>query len=405
MSTGSTDTVTSVSTSAHELHPRDWNGYATLADVLPAIDDSFDRRPSTTLPIPASKDVVLLLVDGLGASLLDQHAEIAPTLTAMRASTIRAGFPATTATSITSLMSGISCGRHGIIGYAFRTDREATRGPNRQTLNALRWTLNRSTGPSALGTYVPEDVQPLGGTLVDMASRGVEVTYVMPGAYRGSGFSRAAFRADGTYIPAQSPAEIADGVSSALSVQTSRHRFVYAYWPDLDAAGHLFGPGSPQWVATLGAVDRMVADLASELPRETTLVVTGDHGMIQADNRIDIDTTDEMLKGVESVSGEMRVRQVYTRPGARDDVWSFWAGVVGDDAHLAPREQVLDEAWFGAEVTDVVAERIGDLVAVARGTTILTRSRTDPTPEVTMPGHHGAWTASEQLVPLLVRKA
>ncbi|NED62063.1 alkaline phosphatase family protein, partial [Streptomyces sp. SID10244] len=70
------------------------------------------------------------------------------------------------------------------------------------------------------------------------------------------------------------------------------------------------------WVKTLGVVDRLVADIASDLPRDATLVVTGDHGMIQADNRIDIDTTDEMLKGVEAVAGEMRVRHVYTRPGA-----------------------------------------------------------------------------------------
>ena len=44
----------------------------------------------------------------------------------------------------------------------------------------------------------------------------------------------------------------------------------------------------------------------------------------------------------------------------------------------------------------------GDLVAVARGTTILTRSLTDPELEVNMVGHHGAWTAAEQLVPVLL---
>ena len=54
------------------------------------------------------------------------------------------------------------------------------------------------------------------------------------------------------------------------------------------------------------------------------------------------------------------------------------------------------------EVTDVVAERIGDRVAVARGTTILTRSLTDPQIEVNMVGHHGAWSAAEQLVPVLM---
>ncbi|MGC5258150.1 alkaline phosphatase family protein [Gordonia sp. DT218] len=391
-----------MSESSDELHPLQWSSFATLADVLPAIDDAFEQSPTSTVPIPSSKDVVLLLIDGLGATLLDDHAEVAPTLTAMRTATIRAGFPATTATSITSLMAGAPCGSHGIIGYSFRTDRDETRGPKRRTLNALRWTFNRSDGRSALGLYVPELIQPEPGLLAEMADRGVDVTYVMPAAYRGSGFSRAAFRVEGTYIGAQIPADILAGIGDALAPSTPDHRLIYAYWPDLDAAGHLFGPGSPQWVKTLGVVDRLVADIASDLPRDATLVVTGDHGMIQADNRIDIDTTDEMLKGVEAVAGEMRVRHVYTRPGARDDVHTFWTDVLGDDAFVVPREQVLDEQWFGAEVTDVVAERIGDLVAVARGRTIITRTLADPAPEVNMPGHHGAWTAAEQLVPVLV---
>lgn len=394
--------MSSVNEVIDELHPWRWSSYATLADVLPAIDDAFTGQLSPAVPVPASKDVVLLLIDGLGDTLLSAHAEVAPTLTSLRSTIIRAGFPATTASSITSLMSGATCGSHGVIGYSFRTDREATRAPNRQLLNALRWTLDRSDGRSALDTYVPEQIQPVTGLLPEMAGRGVDVTYVMPGLYRGSGFSRAAFRADGTYRSAQNPAEILAEVRETLSTPTSGNRFVYAYWPDLDAAGHLFGPGSAQWVKTLGVVDRLVADLASALPRETTLVVTGDHGMIQAEKRFDLDTTDEMLKGVEAVAGEMRVREVYTRPGARDDVQTFWTDALGDDAHVVAREQVLDEEWFGIEVTDVVAERIGDLVAVARGSTILTRSLTDPEIEVNMAGHHGAWSAAEQLVPVLM---
>ncbi|MFW0793217.1 nucleotide pyrophosphatase/phosphodiesterase family protein [Gordonia sp. CPCC 205515] len=387
-----------------ELHPREWDGYATLADVLPAIDDAFARQPSPFVPIPSSQHVVVLLIDGLGDQLLARHAEIAPTLTAMRAGTLRAGFPATTATSITSLMAGTQCGQHGIIGYSFLPEEDSDFRRKRRTLNALRWTFDTSDGPSATSRYVPERIQPLPGLLSEMARRGVEVSYVMPASYRGSGFSRAAFRVDGRYLDATTPADIVSGVADVLAPRTPRHRLIYAYWPDLDMTGHIFGPGSPQWVSTLAAADRLVADLAAELPRDATLVVTGDHGMVQADNRIDIDTTDGMLGGVSVVAGEMRVRQIYTRSGARDDVQAFWSDVVGDHAHIVAREQVLDEGWFGSEVTDVVAQRIGDLVAVARDTTLLTRSLTDPAPEVTMAGHHGAWTLDEQLVPLLVQQ-
>ncbi|MGV9709923.1 alkaline phosphatase family protein [Gordonia sp. NPDC003424] len=387
-----------------ELHPREWRHYATLADVLPAIDDAFDGASPGLVPVPPSQNVVLLLIDGLGDQLLTRHATVAPTLTALRKTTIRAGFPATTATSITSLMAGAECGRHGIIGYSFLPEEDSDFRRKRRTLNALRWTLDTSVGRTAINRYEPERIQPLGGRLAAMAERGVDVCYVMPMAYRGSGFSRAAFRVEGTYSGATTPDQILSGVTEALAREPSGPRFIYAYWPDLDMVGHLFGPGSPQWVTTLGVVDRLVADLAASLPRDTTVVVTGDHGMIQADNRIDIDTTDGMLNGVTAIAGEMRVRQVHTLTAARDTVLATWRELVGDHAHVVPRDQVLDERWFGSSVTDVVAQRIGDVVAVARDTTILTRGLTDPEPEVTMTGHHGAWTLDEQLVPLLVHK-
>ncbi|GAC68340.1 alkaline phosphatase family protein [Gordonia soli] len=384
-----------------EVHPRVWADHPTLADVLPAIGTALGGL-APALPIPTARDVVLLVVDGLGDVLLEQHRESAPSLTALRAGTVRAGFPATTATSITSLMSGTACGSHGIIGYSFRTARDQTAGRERRTLNALRWTLDRSDGTSALDTYEPEAIAPHPGTIADLAARGVEITYAMPSAYRGSGFSRAAFRAVGEHVGAQTPTELRTAIIELLRTHSTAPRFVYAYTPDLDAYGHLFGPGSPQWVEALGVVDRMVADVAAELPSDAVLVVTGDHGMIQADNRIDLDTVGGALTGVEAVAGEMRVRHVYTRPGALDDVHARWTSIVGDHAHLVRREQALDEAWFGGEVTDVIAERVGDLVAVARDTTILTRSLSEPTLEVEMPGHHGAWTAAEQFVPLLV---
>ncbi len=54
------------------------------------------------------------VIDGLGgATLLEQYADFAPTLRELTATTLRAGFPATTATSILSLTVGAACGVHG----------------------------------------------------------------------------------------------------------------------------------------------------------------------------------------------------------------------------------------------------------------------------------------------------
>lgn len=148
-------------------------------------------------------------------------------------------------------------------------------------------------------------------------------------------------------------------------------------------------------------VDRLVTELVAELPSGTTLLVTGDHGMITTDRSVDIDSAPELLDGVEVVAGEARARHVYTEAGATDDVLTTWRRFLGDAAHVVSREQTLDEGWFGPEVTDTIAHRIGDVVAVARDSVTLTRSKNEEF-ESKMIGHHGAWTSAEQLVPLVV---
>ncbi|MDH3010935.1 alkaline phosphatase family protein [Gordonia alkanivorans] len=385
-----------------ELTPADWGRYPhTLADVLPAASVALSVSDSADLVVPPGDSVVVLLIDGLGATLLEEYAEFAPTLRELTATTLRAGFPATTATSILSLTVGAPCGVHGIIGYSFRPDDDCRTRGSRRVLNSLRWSLDDAQGPSALVTYPPALVRTHPGSLETLADKGVRVTYVMPGEFRGSGLTLAAFRAPGQYVPAVTPDGVRDGVLAAVRGHSRHRRFVYAYYSELDMAGHIHGPGSSAWLEKLRLVDQLVAELAAELPSGTTLLVTGDHGMITADRAIDIDTAPELLEGVDAVAGEARARHVYATPGAADDVLKAWSGHLGDAAHVVSREQTLDEGWFGREVTDAVANRIGDVVAVARESVTLTRSKNE-TMESMMIGHHGAWTAAEQLVPLLV---
>ena len=56
-----------------ELAPADWHGYPhTLADVLPAVAGALGVASEGAGPVvPPSESVVLLLIDGLGATLLE----------------------------------------------------------------------------------------------------------------------------------------------------------------------------------------------------------------------------------------------------------------------------------------------------------------------------------------------
>ena len=92
-----------------------------LSDVLPSLlgamgIDGF----ADTIGFPGCRNAVALLVDGLGWELLRDHAADAPFLASLLTRPpLKAGFPTTTVTSITSLGTGRCAGEHGVVGYTF----------------------------------------------------------------------------------------------------------------------------------------------------------------------------------------------------------------------------------------------------------------------------------------------
>ncbi|GAB20053.1 hypothetical protein GOEFS_105_00640 [Gordonia effusa NBRC 100432] len=388
------------------INPLDSLPTNSLSDVLPAIAAGFGLLPDrasddTAMRIPVNQSVVLLLIDGLGSELLAAHTDLAPTLASLATTTIRAGFPATTATSLTSLSVGAPCGVHGIIGYSFIPDITAGATSHRRILNSLRWSLDTADGQTAVYEYPPESIQSSTSFLQRFAESGVKISHVTPAYQRDSPLTRAAFRERGEHHPASTTGEIRDAVRRIVGSPNAGRRFVYAYFGDLDMQGHLHGPGSPEWTATLSEVNTMVSEIVDGLPESCTLVVTGDHGMVPAGHVIDVETTPELMADVLAVAGEARVRHVYTHDGADGAVYDAWSATLGTDAHVVTRDRAIDEGWFGDRVGPDIASRIGDIVAVATGHTILTRSIAEPV-ESTMAGHHGAWTPAEQLVPLIL---
>jgi hypothetical protein len=104
-------------------------GTGTLADLLPgvaaALGVPLDRGDlpadplGLTSALAGARRVAVLLVDGLGADLVRQHAHLAPTLAALTspAGELSAPCPSTTPVSLTTLGTGLPPGSHGILGF------------------------------------------------------------------------------------------------------------------------------------------------------------------------------------------------------------------------------------------------------------------------------------------------
>ncbi|AQZ69925.1 Alkaline phosphodiesterase I / Nucleotide pyrophosphatase [[Actinomadura] parvosata subsp. kistnae] len=361
-------------------------GGASLAEVPRSLLAALGLREPNALALEQADRVCLFLVDGLGAELLRAHPEAAPFLTSgMTARTLTAGFPATTVTSLCTLGTGLTPGEHGMVGLML-----AVPGTG-HLLNCLRW-----THPDGM-TVDPDEWQPATTVYQRAAAAGVEPVYVGPAQFEGTGLTRAVYRGV-RYVPADSVDDRVARVHEAL--RERRPAYVTVYYGDLDAAGHMTGWGSEEWLRQLALVDDMARRLAEGLPPGSALYVTADHGMVNATEKIDAESVPELTDGVALLGGEARARHVYARPGAAGQVLDAWRETLRGKAWVVSRQEAVESGWFGPHVRDAWLSRIGDVVAVPH-TDLAITAPTRHRIEALFTGYHGSLTAAEQHVPLL----
>jgi len=339
--------------------------------------DGFDGA----IEFPSARGYVVVLVDGMGETLLREHAELAPWLSGLPAyAGIRSSIPSTTSVSLTSLGTGLRPGAHGMAGYTCRIP------GTMRVLNTLSWNAD----------VEPEEWQPHRGVLARLADRGVEATVVNQRRFARTGLTRCS-QAGVPFVGVSDPAERLDAVADASDRPAAT--VVYAYEPRLDHTGHGEGVDSDAWRETLAIVDRELAELRQELPKDVAMVVTADHGMVDLPDRgrFDVDERPELLEGVALLAGEARFRHLYTSAGREAEVADLWREALGDRAVVALRDEV---DWFGP-IDPAVRGRFGDVLVASLGDFGVFSSRRF-TVELGLRGFHGSVTEAETSIPLLV---
>ncbi len=347
------------------LGPGDW------ASSLP------DWFPDT---VREARQVVLLVLDGLGWDQLHDRHHIAPTLAAMDARRITTVAPTTTSTALTSIATGLTPGEHGLIGY-----RMALGG---EVLNVLQWA---AAGADRSRSQPPERVQPY------QAFLGERVPLVSPSELTTTMFTRAHLAGGepvGYRALSSMPIEIRRQVDAG-------ERFVYAYYGGIDKIAHERGFGE-YYDAELVAADRLVADILTELPAGTVLLITADHGQVQVGDNI-IHPSSELLAHISMQSGEGRFRWLHAARGAERDLLQAATEEFGDTAWVMHRDDLIAAGWFGPSVSPPIAGRLGDVALVAREP--VSYHDPDDSGPFELICRHGSLTPAEAYVPLLAGMA
>jgi type I phosphodiesterase/nucleotide pyrophosphatase len=366
----------------------------SICDVLPAA--------AALLGVPGAVDglglaesvglvdrVAVVLVDGMGWHLLPELAGSATLLASVlaggtgRLTQLVCTFPSTTPTSLVSLGTGALPGGHGILGFTLNVP-----GTDR-VLNHIRW---RDDPPH-------REWQPLPTWFERLQRAGISARAVLPAPFLGSGLTDAAYRG-AEFHPTQPTDDYAAELAGELSAAPG---LVYGYAAELDTAAHLFGIGSAQWHEAATRVDALLTRLVETLPPNAVLLVTADHGGLNVppETRVDLDTDPRLGEGVRVVAGEPRVRYLHTEPGAATDVRAAWSEVLDGRAGVHSRDEAVAAGWFGPVDPRHLA-RIGDVVVACTGDTAVLATAHEPPETARLIGFHGAATAAEMAIPLIV---
>lgn len=358
--------------------PADPTRARSLTGVVPQMMAALEGRSDWLAP--ASSAIVFVL-DGLGAHNLAARSGHARFLSqaGTKKDVAHSVFPSTTASALTSLLTGVLPGAHGIVGYrALRPDTD-------EVLNQLRgWDT---------------DGLPLDWQRAVPLTDGRPSFAVSKAEYAGTGFTAATLRGAEFHAAEQ----LVDRVELAAEL-AARHpgSFVYLYAPDLDAVGHKRGWQSDAWVAALEGVDAAARALAGSIGRGTGVIVTADHGMVDVPRHRHVLLAEgsALVAGVRHIGGEPRMLHLYSEPGAATGVLSAWREAEATRSWVLSRDEAIEAGLFGP-VSPPVEDRIGDVVVAARaGIAYYDDRLADKRPQK-MVGQHGSLTSEERIVPLI----
>ena len=351
---------------------------ASVVNLIAALEG---RMESDWLPAPMqdAEAVVLLVIDGLGWTAIDEHRNELPMISSMAGHAITTVVPSTTGAALTSITTGLPPAQHGMIGYRMRVEGGI--------LNVLRWKLaGQPVAPQ------PVDIQP------HRAFGGRRIPVVTRTEFANGGFTGAHMRG----MPVHGWRTASTLIQHCRVLIEKGERLVYAYYDGVDQVAHTQGLHDRYFEAELSATDGLVTQLIHELPRRAVVLITSDHGQIHFG--LEGWRGLEPLQGlVSAYAGDGRFRSLFALPGAFEELLAAAREHYDDVAWVFTRDQLCDEGWLGPKApSKAVRRRLGDVVLAAREPIAFI----DPTHqrEVGMQAGHGSLTPDEMLVPLIAAR-
>ncbi len=333
--------------------------------------------PNATLPLADRllekryKNVVLLLLDGMGRNIIE--ANLAPDgfFRSHLAGTYSSVFPPTTVAATTAVDSGlfpVQSAWLGWTGYFPDVGRNVV-----YFLNQDFDTDERIEGESIAWKYVPYC-----GICDRIGAAGYGAHFLAP--------FREPFPEDFGALCREIKRLCAGG----------GEKYIYAYWDQPDNVMHRKGCFGEPAKSMVRGLESAVSELADELS-DTLLLVTADHGHIDSPRVPITDYPDIMECLVRMPSIEPRCLNLFVKDGMEEKLKAAFSEHFDGKFVLMPKAEVMERQLFGRGTPHPrFDEMVGNYLAIAVGEISIYNKRSK-----NFVGNHAGLTEDEMVIPLI----
>ena len=319
------------------------------------------------------KNVVIILLDGLGMDALQYHSEENGFFRKHLISEYSSVFPPTTTAATTSLESGLTPLEHGWLGWSLYFSEID------KIVNAFINT-EKDTNIQVADYHVANQFIPYKSIYQKIKDAGMANAYSVSkfGSNRINSFD-----------------EMTNEIMRLCG--TTEKKYIYGYWENPDSLMHEFGCYSNQVAKSIKELENKVEEMCKSLS-DTLVIITADHGHCNLEHYIlsDYPKLIKMLKRPNSI--ETRAVAFYIKDEYLNDFPAEFNSEFKDEFLLLSKREVIEHEIFGdGKMHPKFEEFIGDYLAIAISNKGIVYSQ-DSSQFIS---NHAGMTEKEMKIPLI----
>lgn len=324
------------------------------------------------------KHVVLMVLDGMGKHIIEKNCGNGSILKTHQVMNLNSVFPPTTVAATTTFTTGLAPIESGWLGWHLYLNN------NDPSITLFKNEVNATE--EAFTKFKVEDVIPRDYWYKHL-KRAKHYTVYPSWAENG----------------VETLSEAFNKVKEICNKEESN--FTYMYWDEPDALIHEYGTTSQIVKVKLLEIEELVNKFAEEIPNETIVLITADHGLIDVEPLELINYPDFMECLTKPFAGEGRFAQFYVKEDKEELFKELFNKYFGESFMLLSKEEFIKSQMAGInEPNKVVEYALGDFVAIGTGSYYFTEKINED--DLIFKAHHAGITPEEMetCVVLLKRK-